>query len=95
MTINHSFSGGTPVDPFDPECTHIIVNSIAGDMPDSKFDFKQVHHLNHVFVVYKEWFWSSIVNEGNMDEFQEEFVFPFKVSYLFKINLYFCCFIAL
>ena len=74
------FLDGINVDPLDTSCTHIVVDSIQGDMPHVKFNFKILPKLKDVFIVYKEWFWCSIEQEGKADEYQEQFAYPLKVS---------------
>lgn len=75
----HIISGGKYVDSKDPTCTHIVVDAITGDESLLKFDPNDYPNLKNTFVVYKEWFWSSIVVSGREDEFMKSFAYPAEV----------------
>lgn len=67
---------GTVVsDPSDPECSHIVIDTIRGQENQVDFEFKSLAHLSSIYVVYKLWFWSSI-ELGRADESQEDHAFP-------------------
>lgn len=66
---------GSVVDPTDPACSHIVIDTIRGQENQVDFDFRNISHLSSVHVVYKLWFWSSI-ELGRADESQEDHAYP-------------------
>lgn len=66
---------GSVVEPRDPSCSHIVIDTISGQENQVDFDFNTVANLPSIYVVYKLWFWSSI-ELGRADEGQQDHAYP-------------------
>lgn len=74
-------TGGQFVDLKDPICTHIIVDATTADKV-FKFETSDYPNLHNIYIVYREWFWSSIMMTGRADEFDKNHAYPAEVSTL-------------